>query len=89
MSDDIVTRLREGYGQGCKCYAHCYCECGCDAEWAEHYIKEAADEIERLRIKCEKWRKLAHLAHECILYGERSVGEFLDMYEATIRGGHA
>ena len=51
--------------------------------------QEAADEIERLRIKCEKWRKLAYLAHECVLYGERDVSEFLDMYEATIRGGHA
>lgn len=49
MTDDIVIRLREGHGQGCKCYAHCYCKCGCDAEWAEYYIKEAADEIERLR----------------------------------------
>ena len=49
VSDDIVTRLREGYGQGCKCFARCKCECGCDAIWAGRYTNEAADEIERLR----------------------------------------
>lgn len=49
MFDDIVTRLREGNGQGCKCYADYWYECACDAIWAEQYILEAADEIERLR----------------------------------------
>lgn len=49
MTDDIVTRLREGHGQGCKCYADYWYECACDAVWAEQYINEAADEIERLR----------------------------------------
>ena len=48
-SDDIVIRLREGDGQGCKCYADYWYECACDAIWAEQYILEAADEIERLR----------------------------------------
>ena len=48
-TEDIVTRLRNGHGEGCSCFARCYCECGCDAIWAEHCTTEAADEIERLR----------------------------------------
>lgn len=50
MSDDIVTRLRESDGQGCTCGAYSYYECGCsEGVWAEMFINEAADEIERLR----------------------------------------
>ena len=50
MTDDIVTRLRESHGQGCTCGAWNYSECGCsEAVWAEMFITEAADEIERLR----------------------------------------
>ena len=59
MTDDIVTRLRNGHGEGCSCFARCYCECGCDAIWAEHYTTEAANEIEHLREKVDKWRDLA------------------------------
>ena len=48
--DDIMTRLRESNGQGCTCGAWNYSECGCsEATWAEMYITDAADEIERLR----------------------------------------
>ncbi len=50
MSDDIVTRLRNSYGQGCTCFAHHSFECSCvGAQWVERYVDEAADEIERLR----------------------------------------
>jgi hypothetical protein len=50
MTDDIVTRLRESHGQGCTCGAWNYSECGCsEAVWAEMFINDAADEIERLR----------------------------------------
>jgi hypothetical protein len=49
-TDDIVTRLRNSDGQGCTCEAYSYYECGCEqAVWAEMFINEAADEIERLR----------------------------------------
>ena len=49
-TDDIVTRLRESHGQGCTCGAWNYSECGCsEAVWAEMFITEAADEIERLQ----------------------------------------
>ena len=49
-TDDIVTRLRNSDGQGCTCNAYSYYECGCsEAVWAEMFITEAADEIERLR----------------------------------------
>ena len=48
--DDIVTRLRDSDGQGCICEAYSYYECGCtEAVWAEMFIDEAANEIERLR----------------------------------------
>ena len=48
--DDIVTRLRDGDGHGCTCGAYSYYECGCtEGVWAEMFINEAADEIERLR----------------------------------------
>lgn len=50
MNDDIVTRLRNSDGQGCTCGAYSYYECGCtEAVWAEMFINDAADEIERLR----------------------------------------
>ncbi len=50
MTDDIVTRLRKSHGEGCTCGAWNYSECGClEAVWAEMFITEAADEIERLR----------------------------------------
>ena len=50
MTDDIVTRLRNSDGQGCTCSAYSYYECGCtEGVWAEMFIEEAADEIERLR----------------------------------------
>ena len=50
VTDDIVTRLRNSYGQGCTCFAHHSFECSCvGAQWVEHYVEEAADEIERLR----------------------------------------
>lgn len=50
MTNDIVTQLRESNGQGCTCGAWNYSECGCsEATWAEMYITDAADEIERLR----------------------------------------
>ena len=50
MSDDIVTRLRNSYGQGCTCFAHHSFECSCvGAQWVERYVDEAADEIEILR----------------------------------------
>jgi hypothetical protein len=50
MTDDIVTRLRNSYGQGCTCFAHHSFECICvGAQWVERYVDEAADEIERLR----------------------------------------
>lgn len=63
VTDDIVTRLREGYGQGCKCFARCQCECGCDAIWAGRYTSEAADEIERLRADRDRWKQLAIADH--------------------------
>ncbi len=45
-----MTRLRNSDGQGCTCNAYSYYECGCsEAVWAEMFITEAADEIERLR----------------------------------------
>jgi hypothetical protein len=50
VTDDIVTRLRDSDGQGCTCQAYSYYECGCtEAVWAEMFIDEAANEIERLR----------------------------------------
>jgi len=59
VTEDIVTILRTGFGQDCKCYAHCYCECGCSGvEWAEKYTDEAADEIERLRNALKDEREL-------------------------------
>lgn len=48
MADDIVDRLRQ-HGEGCTCEAWSTYDCGCGAEWGENYVREAADEIERLR----------------------------------------
>ena len=44
---DILELLRSV--PDCKCHAVCSWECGCDAIWPENYVKDAADEIERLR----------------------------------------
>jgi hypothetical protein len=60
VTDDIVTRLRESDGEGCTCGAWNYSECGClEAVWAEMFITEAADEIERLRKERDEWHELA------------------------------
>ena len=64
MTDDIVTRLRESHGEGCTCGAWNYSECGClEAVWAEMFITEAADEIERLRKESNEWREVAENLH--------------------------
>ena len=55
MTDDIVTRLREH---------HCFDDAGCNAA-----IRDAADEIERLRADRDNWKDLAseyyHLDPKC------------------------
>lgn len=62
MNNDIVTRLRNSDGQGCTCNAYSYYECGCsEAVWAEMFITEAADEIERLRKERDHWMKQSKL----------------------------
>ena len=48
MADDIVTRLRE---RACP-------ECGLPS--THNQFAEAADEIERLRADCDRWRRIAH-----------------------------
>ena len=63
MNDDIVTRLRNSYGQGCTCFAHHSFECSCvGAQWVERYVDEAADEIEWLRAQAERWIVLCERA---------------------------
>jgi hypothetical protein len=47
MMIDILGLLRSV--PDCKCHAVCSWECGCDAIWPEDYVKDAANEIERLR----------------------------------------
>ena len=80
MSDDIIPRLRA-------------IEVQVQRTLPDYLIgfpsvhAEAADEIERLRIRCEKWRELAYLAHESIVYNEHNISEFLDRYEAMVRTG--
>ena len=44
---DILGLLRSV--PDCECHAVCSWECGCDAIWPEDYVKDAANEIERLR----------------------------------------
>jgi len=62
VSDDIVTRLRESHGEGCTCGAWNYSECGCiEAVWAEMYITDAADEIERLRADMKELLEITKL----------------------------
>jgi hypothetical protein len=82
-SDDIVTRLREGHGQGCQCYARCYCECGCDAIWAEHYTEEATKEIERLR-KCLQ-HAIDHIG-KWQLFTTEEKQALIAEYEQAVRG---
>jgi hypothetical protein len=60
MSEDIVYRLRNYKGLGCKCSARHPYECSCkDAKWAEDFIIEAANEIERLKKCSEDWKQVA------------------------------
>ena len=74
MTDDIVTRLRESNGEGCTCGAWNYSECGCsEAVWAEMFITEAADEIERLRADRKELLQIARLFADegmCRMYDE-------------------
>jgi hypothetical protein len=58
MSDDIVTRLREG----------CV-ECGLHTLYA--CTNEAADEIERLRAVRDYWHERCNNAEECLQFLNR------------------
>jgi len=76
VTDDIVTRLRESDGQGCTCGAYSYYECGCsEAVWAEMFIEEAADEIERLR----------ELSFKDIYFGQLKIDEVEYLQEENER----
>ena len=67
--DDIVTRLRNSYGQGCTCFAHHSFECSCvGAQWVERYVDEAADEIERLRLELEEQQYWNSVLKEQVKY---------------------
>lgn len=54
--DDIVTRLREAV-------------CWCNEDDGICHVCEAADEIERLRIRADKWEHAAVMAYHFPVHG--------------------
>ena len=58
MSDDIVTRLRQMWGDDDRCI---WCKKHMDSQSSPHRevcdLMEAADEIERLQVERDMWKK--------------------------------
>ena len=72
MSDDIVTRLREMWGDDDRCI---WCKKHMDSQSSPHRevcdLMEAADEIERLRKHVEHWHQRCMNAEECIRFVQK------------------
>ena len=91
MADDIVTILRTGFGEDCKCYARCYCKCGCSGVvWAANYTDDAADEIERLREEVYDLGEHAKHQQEAIEHLKSIADDFVRWvgYQETMEHDH-